>query len=215
MSRALLFDFDGTLANNVGDLRGVYGRFMRAHGKPPSNEEFDGLVGPSLVEIARILKTRHGLVEEETVLHARYLAMVQEATLLAPPRAGAREVLHLAASRGWRACVVTSNHEKVVRDWLSRNGFEGYVEFVVGQESFSRAKPDPEPYQVALSRLRLSPQSCYAVEDSKAGVASATAAGLSTFALAGQDAYSFRSADNAERVRVVAGLLDLEPWITP
>ena len=53
----------------------------------------------------------------------------------------------------------------------------------VGAEDYARGKPAPDPYLEGARRLGLSPPSCIAVEDSRAGIASARAAGMRVVAV--------------------------------
>jgi beta-phosphoglucomutase-like phosphatase (HAD superfamily) len=51
-------------------------------------------------------------------------------------------------------------------------------DFVLAGDVVGRKKPDPEIYQLALSRGGLAPDEAFAVEDSKNGVVAAVGAGL-------------------------------------
>jgi beta-phosphoglucomutase-like phosphatase (HAD superfamily) len=51
-------------------------------------------------------------------------------------------------------------------------------EHVLAGDVVSKKKPDPEIYDLALSRTGLRPEEAFAVEDSRNGVAAAKAAGL-------------------------------------
>jgi beta-phosphoglucomutase-like phosphatase (HAD superfamily) len=62
---------------------------------------------------------------------------------------------------------------------MHRNsGLTGFFEFVLTREDYQKSKPDPEPYLMALGRLRLPAHECVVVEDSERGLAAASAAGL-------------------------------------
>jgi sugar-phosphatase len=61
---------------------------------------------------------------------------------------------------------------------LSRLGLSQYFHALVTAENYRRAKPDPDPFLTAASRLEIPPAACLVVEDSPAGVAAAHAAGM-------------------------------------
>jgi len=88
-----------------------------------------------------------------------------------------------ACEAGWIVVVVTSGFEGDVQRWLRHHGLDQYVTAVVGSESVSQGKPDPEPYRVALSRSGCDAAYSIALEDAPKGAASAVAAGLSTFVI--------------------------------
>jgi len=52
-----------------------------------------------------------------------------------------------------------------------------YLELTVSNEDVKRPKPDPEMYQVAFTRLGVSPTEVVVVEDNDHGVAAARASG--------------------------------------
>jgi beta-phosphoglucomutase-like phosphatase (HAD superfamily) len=53
-------------------------------------------------------------------------------------------------------------------------------DLVLAGDVVSKKKPDPEIYNLALSKLELKPEEVFVVEDSKNGVAASKAAGLKT-----------------------------------
>ncbi|MEM6553278.1 MAG: HAD family phosphatase [Planctomycetota bacterium] len=55
---------------------------------------------------------------------------------------------------------------------------------IVTTDDVQRSKPNPETYRLAVERLNLDPADCLAIEDTAAGLASASAAGLQTLGLA-------------------------------
>jgi len=87
----LFLDLDGTLADSLTAMRGVYDRFLQEFEATPSDEEFEELNGPPLAEIIKILKNRHGLTGSFDGLQEDYLAMVLDACKNLPPSEGAPE----------------------------------------------------------------------------------------------------------------------------
>ncbi len=183
----LFLDLDGTLADSLSAMRGVYDSFLQEFEATPSGEEFEELNGPPLAEIIKILKNRHGLTGSFDGLQEDYLAMVLDAYKNLPPSEGAPEVLSAAKERGWTIAVVTSSHRRNTWDWLHRNELSRFVDEVVGGDDVACGKPNPEPYLKALESTGCDVRSSLAVEDSRAGSASAVSAGLRTFVLARAD----------------------------
>ena len=52
-----------------------------------------------------------------------------------------------------------------------------YLDFYLSNQDVTKAKPDPEIYNVAISRLQLSPSECLILEDNIRGIAAAKASG--------------------------------------
>jgi len=81
-------------------------------------------------------------------------------------------------SRRVRMAVVTSSRREHVEIAHQRNGLLDFFEFILAWEDYQYSKPHPEPYQMALQRMRLPAEHCVVIEDSERGLASALAAGL-------------------------------------
>jgi HAD superfamily hydrolase (TIGR01509 family) len=177
--RALLLDFDGTVASSLPALERVYRTFLRDHGREGSTEEFRSLNGPSLPEIAERLKRRHALAGEVAELAADYRRRVRDAYADAVlPAEGALELLRLATSLGVRVALVTSCPAEVAETFLVRHGLDRFFEALVDTTELPRGKPDPAVYLRALDLLGLAPSDALAVEDSASGVEAASGAGL-------------------------------------
>jgi HAD superfamily hydrolase (TIGR01509 family) len=112
------------------------------------------------------------LRDERNALYSEWLAQ-------APPlTAGITEVLD--ALRGKYVMGVVTSSRKDHFDLIHRTtGMLKYFDFVLTADDFSRVKPDPEPYLLAVARSGIDPGACVAVEDSERGLQSATAAGIS------------------------------------
>lgn len=181
--RGLFLDLDGTLADSIGALRGVYHAFLARHGATGTEEEFQRLNGPPLSTIVAELMSRHGLPGDHGALMRLYADMARDALTVVPPATGAAAVLARAADRGWKVAVVTSSTRAHTRAWLRQVGLEGAVDLVVGGDDVGCGKPDPEPYRTALARLGCDPAVSLALEDGVQGATAALAAGLPTFVL--------------------------------
>lgn len=91
---------------------------------------------------------------------------------------GVRQLLDLLTQRGVRRAVASSSRTSWVEAALGTLGIRADFELIVTGDMVTHSKPHPEIYQLAAERLSLDPRLCLAVEDSPAGTASATAAGM-------------------------------------
>lgn len=86
------------------------------------------------------------------------------------------EMMRLLA-QNYRLVVCSNAIRASVEEMLTRSGLLPYLEFTLSNEDVSRAKPDPEMYQLAFQKLGLRPDECVIVEDSDVGKRAAIAAG--------------------------------------
>lgn len=77
---------------------------------------------------------------------------------------------------GYKLGVVSASSRVEIEPALEAAGIRRCFEVVIGTDDVERTKPAPDPYLLAVRRLGV--EWALAVEDSEAGVASATAAGL-------------------------------------
>lgn len=178
MIRALLWDNDGVLV----DTEHLYYRATRTIlaqvGVDLKEEDYIDLllvqgrgawhlaaakgVGPE--EIERLREDRNAL----------YSRLLEEEPVLID--GVARTLQALAGS--YRMGIVTSSRKDHF-DLIHRStGLLPFFEFVLTADDYSRFKPDPEPYLLALERIGLGPDQCLVIEDSLRGLEAATAAGM-------------------------------------
>lgn len=80
-------------------------------------------------------------------------------------------------ARGYRLVVASNSVRSTVDLMMEKSNLRPYLEFTLSNEDVAKAKPDPEIYQKAVSRLGLSPRECLVVEDNQNGIRAAEAAG--------------------------------------
>lgn len=206
--RGLLLDLDGTLADSLNIMRLAYDRFMSHLNIKSSEQEFRELNGPPLDKIILILKKRYSLSASLDELEKDYMDFIQEKYLHVKPNAGAHEVLSFAKSQGWICAIVTSNSASLARQWLIKNHLIDQISVIIGKEQVKIGKPHPEPYLVALEQLKCLAENSFAVEDSPAGIKSASDAKIKTIAYVPDKKTQCPSDWN-----VIHSLFDLKDWL--
>jgi pyrophosphatase PpaX len=91
---------------------------------------------------------------------------------------GMEHVLDELRRQGRRLGVVTAKRRQTVEMAFSRVPFAHYFDTIVGGDETERHKPDPQPLQVGLERLRAAPEEAAYVGDSPFDVRAARAAGM-------------------------------------
>lgn len=180
MTRALLLDLDGTLADSLPVMRGAYGDLCREMGFAGSDAEFDQINGPPLLVCAGMLKQRHDLAASAEDMVRRWFEIIERRYLSCRPAPGAAQLLETAAAQGWSRCLVTSSSRTLAGAWLRSVGFETLVPQMVAGDEVPRGKPHPDAYLAALALTGAEAARSLAVEDSPAGACAALAAGIPT-----------------------------------
>ena len=99
------------------------------------------------------------------------------------PLAGAREAIQRLDRAGIPQVCVSNSSRRIVDANLATLGLLPYLQFSISLDDVANGKPHPEPYTTAARRIGIEPQCLLAIEDSKSGLASASAAGLRTAAI--------------------------------
>ncbi|MGN6671211.1 MAG: HAD family hydrolase [Candidatus Nucleicultricaceae bacterium] len=80
-----------------------------------------------------------------------------------------------------QTCVSNSMRHTIDTNF-TKTGIRTYFEHLIGRDDVFEGKPAPHPYERACELHDLSPDFCFAIEDSEVGIISAKAAGLRVIA---------------------------------
>jgi len=183
-TRAVLFDFDGVIADTENVHVAAWQRTFGAMGWDESDATCSRAAEVDdrsfVAEVFARRKVEGGDVEGWA---ARKQALA--AALLADAPRIYRGVVPLVdALRGRaRLAIVSTAWRANIAAVLTAAGLADAFEFAIGKEDVPATKPDPEGYRLALSRLGLASNEAVALEDSPSGLAAARAAGVRALAI--------------------------------
>ncbi len=126
--------------------------------KPLTEEEIDVLV-----------KDMH---KRKTAL---FVELIETGKL--PLRPGIHRFMKEAMEAGLKVGVCTTSNEQAAKAITEKILTDIHFEIVLAGDVVEKKKPDPEIYNLALSKLGLTPDEVFVVEDSKNGVKAAKASG--------------------------------------
>jgi pyrophosphatase PpaX len=177
--RAVLYDFDGTLADSTELIMRCYRHTMATHldACPPDEEWLSGFGTPLADQIARFARTP----DEAAAMLDTYRTHQDElfeAELR--PFPGAEEVLAELSRRGVALAIVTSRLRRATLRGLDVCGLSRHFPVIVTPEDVENAKPHPDPVLLALRHLGATPAEALFVGDSPHDIAAGRAAGTRT-----------------------------------
>ena len=184
-TRAIVFDFNGTLSDDEPVLCEIFVHLFEEHGKPLSAQEyFDTLAGLSDPEIVRTwLGHDHPAVDEVIEQRIeRYRARVADGSSVTEP---VREAVRFAAERV-PVAIVSGAMRAEIEPVVAAAGLAPLFRGIVAADDVVHGKPHPEGYLKALALLGVAPAGdVLVIEDTEAGIASAEAAGMRVIAKSG------------------------------
>jgi len=177
----VLFDLDGTLIDSIElILNSARYAFEKLEREAPTDEEW-------LTGVGIPLRTMFGRYAHDDADCDRLIAAYREYQLANHDRLircydDVVDTVKELRSRGHEIGVVTSKSEALALRGLAHVGLARFMDTIVGCDSTSRHKPDPEPVRLALHRLGSSASDAVFVGDSVHDVIAGNAAGVTTVA---------------------------------
>jgi pyrophosphatase PpaX len=175
----VLFDLDGTLIDSIElILSSARYAFDKLDRPAPSDAEW-------LTGVGIPLRTMFGRYARDDAERESFIAAYREYQMpnhdrLVRAYDGVVDTIKELRARGHEVGVVTSKSEALALRGLACVGLARYMDTIVGCDSCTRHKPDPEPVRLALHRLASDPGSAVFVGDSVHDVMAGNAAGVTS-----------------------------------
>lgn len=183
MKKALIFDFDGVVVKSeplhYRTFVETLSRFGIRIARGRWYKEFAGTGSGSIIR--RLLEENgveadlEKLVQERKALYRSYV----ERGLLRPNKGIRRFLARLKTENPkLKTAIASGGHSSNIKAALRILKLSEYFEVVIGIESVSKGKPDPEGFLLAAKRLGVPPERCIVIEDSIPGSMAADRAGM-------------------------------------
>ncbi len=184
MIRAVLFDFDGTLADSFAPITSSTNHVREHFGLPRLTEavvrEYVGLGLDNLME--RLVPNAE-TAAAVSLYREHHATVMRTQTKLLP---GVAETLPELASRGYRMAVCSNKRVEFTRELVQLLGLAPYFGSVLGPDDVEdRAKPDPAMLVEGLNRLEVKAAEAVYIGDMAVDVHTARAAGLPVWLVLG------------------------------
>ncbi len=171
---AVLWDLDGTIVDTEPLWMAAEHELAASYGKIWTEKDALHLVGNSLIVSGEYIraKLKIDMSAEEIVdyLVSRLATALHEHIEWRP---GARELIEALDADGVPQALVTMSYTSIAAPVAAALPFAA----VVTGDAVERPKPFPDPYLLAAEKLGVDAAKCLAIEDSRTGAASASAAG--------------------------------------
>ncbi|GAA5013593.1 HAD family phosphatase [Kitasatospora paranensis] len=180
---AVLFDMDGTLVDTEHLWWQAAAELAAELDLTLTEADLPEVLGRAVEHTAAHLHRTSGTGrDEDDLVAALNDSFAGKVAGRAVPRPGALALLAELRAAAVPTALVSASPRRVVDLVLSGLGREWFT-VTLAAEDTPRTKPEPDPYLAAADRLGLDPADCVAVEDTPAGVASASAAGCAVLAV--------------------------------
>jgi HAD superfamily hydrolase (TIGR01509 family) len=182
MTRAVIFDLDGTLVDTEPMYWAAWRRVLAQHDVDLTDAHLHANVGRTPIEGARKYVSQFTLTVEPSSLVD---GLIAEA-LAIPEREmmnGALRTLELVRAAGLSVAIATGGTMTMANASLKGAGLAEYFDVVVSAEHESHGKPHPAVFLTAADRLGVHPTDCTVMEDAPNGIIAAKAARMRCIAV--------------------------------
>ena len=191
MLKAIIFDFDGVLADTEPLHFKMFQRVLHEEGLPLSEQDYyRKYVGLDDKGCFQAVLSAHGRpASPETVrrLVERKAALMLEQITITPVVYPGIENFVKRASGRHRLAIVSGALRHEIEHILERVGLRSSFEHITAAEDIRNGKPDPEGYLHALQALNrraaVQASDCLVIEDTIVGIQAAHAAGMRCLAV--------------------------------
>jgi beta-phosphoglucomutase len=218
MIRAILFDFNGVIADDETTHVVCFCRALQEFGLTLSQSEYYGTyLGMDertctvLLLTARDGKSDIGLVQQ---IQERKAGLFRLHPAAQKPELFPGVIKFVQAARPLcRMAIASGGRREQIDRALRGTVIEQMIELIVSADDCPVGKPDPAIYLMTLQRLNdgvrpfLRAEECLVIEDSRAGIRAARAAGMPVLALA----TTYPADELREADRVLPSLADVDP----
>lgn len=211
MIKAIVFDFDGVLADSEPLHLRAYQEVLAPLRISLTREEYyEHYLGYDDAGVFRKIGAAHAIELDDQRIQTLiadktrvFDAIIESGQVLYPGAADCIGRLSEAFPLGIASGALRHEIEAI----LHGGRLDGHFRFIVASGDTPQGKPAPDPYRRAAELHRVEPGECVAIEDSRWGIESAKAAGLACVAITN----TYPEAELSSADRVIGSLSEFTP----
>ncbi len=183
MIELLIFDMDGLMFETGRLAYRAYLRSAEKYDYEMNHQVYYHLTGRTEAAILKEMAVLYG--DEVPYQQWRAEMNVNKGLIFAEEKRvfkkkGLESLLHYAKASGRLVAVASSNHLENIRNYLEIEAVAPYVDLIISGDEVKKGKPDPEIFLTACKKAGVKPEHALVLEDSRAGIKAAKAAGISS-----------------------------------
>jgi len=185
MFDAVIFDWDGTLADTKHVIVNSFQRVLKEIGCKTSDDFIERRIGVGPRNIFKdALKAANIPFDEETINKLEkekikiHMELIEKINLFE----GATELLNSLKNKV-KTALATMSNRRVIDKLLIEKEVRKYFNVVITFDEVKKTKPDPEIFLKCAMKLKCQPERCLVLEDSIFGVVAAKKANMKCIAI--------------------------------
>ena len=182
MTKAVIFDMDGTTVNTIESIAYFANQALQHAGLPTiETEEYKMMIGNGAkVLVQRMIQALGGTPQQEATVYEEYTTSYDRDYLyLAHPYDGILPMLQELKAKGIRVGIISNKPDFATKN-ISRSLFGDLIDVTYGGREGIPLKPNPQAVLDLLKEWHLSPNECLYVGDSGVDMKTGKAARIFT-----------------------------------
>ena len=178
----VVFDVDGVLFDTERLMHQIWHKVGAEMGWPQPGQDYLEFVGNGRSVIFEKMLAYYGpdFPKEAFLTTCSQTLQDHVEQFGVPLKPGVREILEFLKQKNIPMAIATSTAMRRTVKRMELTGLTPFFRTMITGDLVTRGKPDPEIYQLACQSLGTDPARTLAIEDSRNGILSATAAGMPT-----------------------------------
>ncbi len=174
-----IFDLDGTLIDTRKDLTTAVNILRRSYNLPPIDvKTVTSMVGDGIKKLVERSISEAGKVDIEKALQIFNEAYSKHLLDNTHAYQGILDVLESLKNSGKKIAVNTNKADKFAIEILKKLGMYSYFDIIIGGDSVSRKKPDPEGIFTIIENLKVDVSESLMIGDGKNDIIASKKAGI-------------------------------------
>lgn len=211
--KGVIFDMDGVIIDTESLSLVFWEKILKKHGIQMDREAQISLMGKGRDDTIEGLKEAYG---RELPMEDYYMEKGQAVIdYLEENKPGVKKgfesLLKYLIENGYKTAIATSTVRWKMKNRMKFLHFDEMVDDVVCGDEVKKSKPNPEIFLKAAQKLKLTPEECIVIEDSKAGVEAAYKGGFRCIMVP-----DFVKPDDdlkKKTLKIVDSLEEVEEWL--
>ncbi|MBQ1624903.1 MAG: HAD family phosphatase [Erysipelotrichaceae bacterium] len=184
--KAIVFDFDGTIADTEGFYADNFFEVMAGYGVSCDEEDRVKTLGYGPDEKVAMMEKKYQVKLDSPAIAAAFRKMNADRF----PEDGSHlifndveDALDYCKKQGYALYICSNTDSTKVKKITRQMGIIQYFDDIVGKDISGARKPSSDPYRFMLKQYGYQKEEMAAIEDSRTGVASARGAGIPVIGL--------------------------------
>lgn len=173
--KAILFDLDGVLVDMCEAHYESLNKALEYHSFPIIDREHHIKDMNGLPTKIKLEKLRYSSEQINIINKTKQRYTLEAINKYVRPDDEKIELLKILQKLGYKLACVTNSITETTEAMLRTAGIINFFDIIITNEDVTNAKPDPEGYRLAISKLNLLPEEVIIVEDSPKGIEAACA----------------------------------------